>query len=313
MTEIFGNRMIGRSGNSANRKVGVFFAGSGRRSWGICRRFELEKLPFDRFGRSNMSILLDVFMNIRLTCSGVFCMAISGEPAAVHSCVPDRCRCRAAAVCGGFRSGQIVGAFCRPAAGRSGRFSGWDFSRSAFRRLSGRIVRLVFCWAAGRSRWASPRLASFPLGGCSVVFRSGWYAGRLSGRLRLVPPRIVAAGHVCRWSCWRSCLSRLGWACFASVAGRSVWCAAGIASAGLLLGLLRLGRCPAGVGASSRPVGLPAAFPAVLRSVGWSVIRSAFRLGFVPARFGVGYALGAAVGAARRLSCVLWGFSACFR
>lgn len=323
-SEIFGNRMIGRSGNSANRKVGAFFAGSGRRSWGICRRFELEKLPDGWFGRSNMSILHDIFMNIVLTCSGVFCMSISGDPAAVHSCVPDRCRCRAAAVCGGFRSGQIVGAFCRPAAGRSGRFSGWDFSRSAFRRLSGRVVRLV-----------SPR---FVLGGWSVVL--GFASARLvsarrsvglpvglvcwaaSARVRSASPRIVAAGHVCRWSCWRSCLSRLGWAWFASVAGRSVWCgcpagipaafavdrvrwaSAGASAAGAVSGWGRgfLASCGASCRLSCRPavgrlVGDPVGVPAGLRS----------------GAFWRGVCAGACLGSGRRLSCVLWAFPVRFR
>ena len=246
-SEIFGNRMIGRSGNSANRKVGVFFAGSPEKSWGICRRFELEKLPDVRFGRSNMSILHDIFMNIVLTCSGVFCMAISGDPAAVHSCVPDRCRCRAAAVCGGFRSAQIVGAVCRPAAGRSGRFSGWYFRRSAFRRLSGRGVRLVsprfvlgvrsVVLGFASARLVSPRL---PLGGWSVGFRSGWYAGRLplaSARLRL--------------GSWRLGMSAAGRACFAS---------AGRGSPRSLVG-----RC--GVPLGSRPLGFCWGF------CGWGGVR----------------------------------------
>ena len=171
-----------------------------------------------------MSILHDIFMNIVLTCSGVFCMAISGDPAAVHSWVPDRCRCRAAAVWGGFRSAQIVGAFCRPAAGRSGRFSGWYFRRSAFRRLSGRVVRLVSPRFLLGVRSVVLGFASFRLVRCSVGlpvgFRSCWYAGRLPfgfASFRLGSWRLGWSFCWSCWrSCWRSCLFRLVRACFAS-------------------------------------------------------------------------------------------------
>jgi len=223
-----------------------------------------------------MSILYDIFMSIVLTCSGVFAWRFRAI------LPPSTVGCRIAAAAELQRSWA--------ASGRR-RLSG----HSADLRL---VVPVVFRAGIFGSRHSGGfpvgSFASFRLVFCWAFGRSCWYAGRLSGRLRLVPPRIVAAGLVVPLVVLavvlvspRSGVFRLGW---------SVWHSGGVrpfASAGLLLGLLRLGRCPAGVGASSRPVGLPAAFPAVLRSVGWSVIRSAFRLGFVPARFGVGYALGA--------------------